>query len=159
MAEVSWKWVRSRPRLGRIDGVKMALGSREMTVEAKIHLGGDCVTTRPIGRSVELCCICRWLNATWPFLLMLDDCECVIWHDTTTPVWWRKKVKPYYHTVDSVMVFIRLENYARIYGRWNFCGMIINEIKVIPENLVGVPKHYKFTRNIKKIILPNLRIN
>ena len=34
MAEVSMGWVRGRPRLGRMDGVKVALGNRGMTVEA-----------------------------------------------------------------------------------------------------------------------------
>ena len=34
MAEVSGGWVRGRPRLGRMDGVKVASGNREMTVEA-----------------------------------------------------------------------------------------------------------------------------
>ena len=34
MAEVSWGWVRGRSRLGWMDGVKVALGNRGMTVEA-----------------------------------------------------------------------------------------------------------------------------
>ena len=34
MAEVSEGWVRGRPRLGWMDGVKVALGNRGMTVEA-----------------------------------------------------------------------------------------------------------------------------
>ena len=34
MAEVSGGRVRGRPRLGLMDGVKVALGNREMTVEA-----------------------------------------------------------------------------------------------------------------------------
>ena len=34
MAEVSWGRVRGRPRLGWMDGVKVALGNRGMTVEA-----------------------------------------------------------------------------------------------------------------------------
>ena len=34
MAEVSGGWVGGRPRLGWMDGVKVALGNREMTVEA-----------------------------------------------------------------------------------------------------------------------------
>ena len=34
MAEVSGRRVRERPRLGWIDGVKVALGKRGMTVEA-----------------------------------------------------------------------------------------------------------------------------
>ena len=33
MAEVSGEWVRGRPRLGRMDGVKVAFGNRGMTVE------------------------------------------------------------------------------------------------------------------------------
>ena len=34
MAEVSGSWVRDRPMLGWMDGVKVALGNRGMTVEA-----------------------------------------------------------------------------------------------------------------------------
>ena len=34
MADVSGRLVRERPRLGRMDGVKVALGNRGMTVEA-----------------------------------------------------------------------------------------------------------------------------
>ena len=34
MAEVSGGRVRGRPRLGRMNGMKMALGNRGMTVEA-----------------------------------------------------------------------------------------------------------------------------
>ena len=34
MAKVSGGWVRGSPRLGRMDGVKVALGNRGMTVEA-----------------------------------------------------------------------------------------------------------------------------
>ena len=34
MAEVNGGWVRGRPRLGWMDGVKVALGNRQMTVEA-----------------------------------------------------------------------------------------------------------------------------
>ena len=34
MAEASGGWVRGRPRLGWMDGVKVALGNRGMTVEA-----------------------------------------------------------------------------------------------------------------------------
>ena len=37
MAEVSEEWVRGRPRLGWMDGVKAALGNRGMTVEASRH--------------------------------------------------------------------------------------------------------------------------
>ena len=35
MAEVSGRWVRGRPRLGWMDSVKVALGNRGMTVEAR----------------------------------------------------------------------------------------------------------------------------
>ena len=37
MAEVSGGRVRGRPRLGRMDGVKVALGNRGMTVEAALQ--------------------------------------------------------------------------------------------------------------------------
>ena len=49
MAEVSGGRVRGRPRLGWMDGVKVALGNRGMTVEA----------ARKIGKSGE----------PWPYLL------------------------------------------------------------------------------------------
>ena len=35
MAEVNGGWVRGRPRLGWMDGVKVVLGNRGMTVEAE----------------------------------------------------------------------------------------------------------------------------
>ena len=41
MAEVSGGWVRGRPRLGWMDGVKVALGNRGMTVEAARHCVKD----------------------------------------------------------------------------------------------------------------------
>ena len=43
MVEVSGERVRGRPRLGCIDGVKVALGNRGMTVEAarKIRKSGE----------------------------------------------------------------------------------------------------------------------
>ena len=37
IAEVSGGWVPGRPRLGWMDGVKVALGNRGMTVEALLH--------------------------------------------------------------------------------------------------------------------------
>ena len=39
MAEVSGGRVRGRPRLGLMDGVKVALGNRGMTVEAAQKIG------------------------------------------------------------------------------------------------------------------------
>ena len=41
MAEVSGGLVRGRPRLGWMDGVKVALGNRGMTVEAARQCGKD----------------------------------------------------------------------------------------------------------------------
>ena len=41
IAEVSGGRVRVRPRLGWMDGVKMALGNRGMTVEAARHCAND----------------------------------------------------------------------------------------------------------------------
>ena len=41
MAEVSGGRVRGRPRLGRMDGVKVALGNRGMTVEAARQCAKD----------------------------------------------------------------------------------------------------------------------
>ena len=52
-----WGRVRGRQRFGWMDGVELALGSREMA------------TTRKIGRSGEPWCIRRWLSFTRPFLL------------------------------------------------------------------------------------------
>ena len=41
MVEVSWGRVRGRPRLGWMDGVKMALGNTGMTVEAARQCAKD----------------------------------------------------------------------------------------------------------------------
>ena len=41
MAEVSGGRVRGIPRLGWMDGVKVAVGNREMTVEAECQCGKD----------------------------------------------------------------------------------------------------------------------
>ena len=41
MAEVSGRRVRGRPRLGRMDGVNVALGNRIMTVEAARQCAGE----------------------------------------------------------------------------------------------------------------------
>ena len=41
MAEVSGGWVRGRPRLGWMDGVKVALGNRGMRVEAARQCAKD----------------------------------------------------------------------------------------------------------------------
>ena len=41
MVDVSGGQVRSRPRLGWMDGVKVALGNRGMAVEAGRKLGGS----------------------------------------------------------------------------------------------------------------------
>ena len=49
MAEVNGRRVRGRPRLGCMDGVKVALGNRGMTVE----------TARKIGKSGEPWYICN----------------------------------------------------------------------------------------------------
>ena len=42
MAEVSGRRVPGRPRLGWMDGVKVALGNRGMTVEAVRQCAKDC---------------------------------------------------------------------------------------------------------------------
>ena len=62
MAEVSMGWVRGRPRLGWMDGVKVALGNRGMTVEAAWQCGKT-------GESGEPWYICNWMSFTRPFLL------------------------------------------------------------------------------------------
>ena len=41
MAEISGVWVLGRPRLGWMDGVKVPLGNREMTVEAARQCAKD----------------------------------------------------------------------------------------------------------------------
>ena len=41
MAEISWGRVRGRPRLGWMDGVKVDLGNRGMTVEAARQCAKD----------------------------------------------------------------------------------------------------------------------
>ena len=51
MAEVNGCRVRGRPRLGWMNGVKAALGSRGMTVEAELQCG-------KIVKSGEPWCIC-----------------------------------------------------------------------------------------------------
>ena len=48
MAEVRGGWVRGRPRLGRMDGVKVALGNRGMTVEAARQCTKDRKEWRPL---------------------------------------------------------------------------------------------------------------
>ena len=58
-AHVSGGRVRGRPRLGWMDGVKVGLGNRAMTVEAALN-------ARKIGESGEPWYIC---NFTLPFLL------------------------------------------------------------------------------------------
>ena len=62
MAKVSGGRVRGRPRLGWMNGVKVALGNREMTVEA----ARQC---RKIGKRGEPWYICNWMSFTLPFLL------------------------------------------------------------------------------------------
>ena len=52
MAEVSGGPVRGRPRLGWMDGVKVALGSRGMTVEAARQCEQDMKSEEPV-------CICN----------------------------------------------------------------------------------------------------
>ena len=65
MADVSGGRVRGRPRLGCMDCMKMALGSRGMAAEAALK----------IGRCGEPWCICRWLSLinvaifAWPPVL------------------------------------------------------------------------------------------
>ena len=48
MAEVSGGWVRGRPTLGWMDGVKVALGNRGMTVEAARKCAKDQKTWRTL---------------------------------------------------------------------------------------------------------------
>ena len=64
MAEVSGRRVRGRPRLGCMDGVKVALGNREMPVEA----GRQCSKDRKEWRAW---CICIWVSSRGHFCLAL----------------------------------------------------------------------------------------
>ena len=48
MAEVCGGWVRGRPRLGWMDGVKVALGNRGMTVEAARQCAKDRIEWRAL---------------------------------------------------------------------------------------------------------------
>ena len=62
MAEVSGGQVRGRPRLGWMDGVKVALSNEGMTMEVARN-------ARKIGKSEEPWCICNRTSFTPPFLL------------------------------------------------------------------------------------------
>ena len=62
MAEESGVLIRMRPRLGLMDGAKVALGNRGMTVRAADNF-------RKIGKSGEPWYICNWMCFTGPFLL------------------------------------------------------------------------------------------
>ena len=53
MAEVSGGRVRGRPRLGWMDGVKVALGNRGMTVEAARQCAKDRKECRGLGADSE----------------------------------------------------------------------------------------------------------
>ena len=63
MAEVSGGRVRGIPRLSWMDGVKVALGNRGMTVEAARQRAKDRNEWR------ALVYICNLMSFTWPFLL------------------------------------------------------------------------------------------
>ena len=68
IAEVNGGRVRGRPRLGWMDGVKVALGNRGMKVSSG-------------GKSGEPWCICNRYIVMRPFLLVrvLSDCPPVLW--------------------------------------------------------------------------------
>ena len=63
MAEVSGGRVRGRPRFGWMDGVKVALGNRGMTVEA----ARQCAKDRKTGEPWYICYNC--MSFSLPFLL------------------------------------------------------------------------------------------
>ena len=63
MAEVSGGRVRGRPRLGWMDGVKVALGNRGMTVEAERQCAKDRKKLRAL---VHMPCV-------------LSDCPPMLW--------------------------------------------------------------------------------
>ena len=81
-----------RPRLGRMDGVRVAFGNKQMTVEA----------ARKNGKSGEPWYICNWMSFTRPFLLSaaLSDRPPVLWwlshgegRDAVTWCGWDKLLK------------------------------------------------------------------
>ena len=61
MAEVIARRIRGTPSLGWMDGVKVALGNRGMTVEAERQFSKE-------RESGEPWCICNWMSFTRPFL-------------------------------------------------------------------------------------------
>ena len=56
MAKVSGEWVRGKPRLGWMDGVKVALGNRGMTVETTRQSAEERKDWKPWGRMLETFC-------------------------------------------------------------------------------------------------------
>ena len=78
MADESGGRVQGRPRLGWMDDVKVALGSRGMMVQAQ----QKCMKDRKEWRAL---CIWRWLSFTQPYLLdscsfRLPSCALVAYH-------------------------------------------------------------------------------
>ena len=77
MAEVSGGRVRGRPRLGWMDGVKVPLGNRGMTVEA----ARQCAKDRKEWRALVYICNC--MSFTRPFFAW----KCVL-SDHPPMLWW-----------------------------------------------------------------------
>ena len=75
MAEVSGGRVRGRPRLGWMDGLKVALGTRGMTVEAR----RQCAKDRKKGRALVHMLLNEFHAAIFPWLCVLSDRPPMLW--------------------------------------------------------------------------------
>ena len=75
MAEVNEGWVRRRPRLGWMDGVKVVLGNRGMTVEAT-H---QCAKDRKERRALVLMKLDEFHAAIFAWPSVISDRPPVLW--------------------------------------------------------------------------------
>ena len=75
MAEVSEGRVRERPRLGWMDGVKVALGNRGMTVEA----AQQCAKDRREWKALEHMQLNEFHSALFPWHCVLSNRPPVLW--------------------------------------------------------------------------------
>ena len=75
MAKVSGGWVRGRPRLGLMDGVKVALGNRGMTVEA----ARQCAKDRKEWRALVHMLLNEFHAAIFTWLCVLSDRPPMLW--------------------------------------------------------------------------------
>ena len=75
MAEVSGGRARGRPRLGLMDGVKVALGNRGMTVEA----ARQCAKDQKEWRALAHMSLNEFHSAIFAWLCVLSDRPPVLW--------------------------------------------------------------------------------